>query len=41
MVRAEQVDPDRLLELYEEIEADLFKFPAVDPAQLRKAVETL
>jgi hypothetical protein len=41
MVRAEQVDPGRLLELYEEIEPDLFKFPAVDPAQLRRAVETL
>lgn len=41
MVRAGQVDPDRLLELYEEIESDLFKFPAVAPAQLRRAVETL
>ncbi|HEU5253270.1 MAG TPA: DUF6036 family nucleotidyltransferase [Solirubrobacterales bacterium] len=41
MVRAGQVDPVRLLELYEEIEPDLFRFPAVDPAQLRRAVETL
>lgn len=41
MVRAGQVEPDRLLKLYEEIEPNLFKFPAVDPAQLRRAVETL
>lgn len=41
MVRAGQVDPARLLELYEGIEPKLFKFPAVDPASLRTAVETL
>ncbi|HET7417071.1 MAG TPA: DUF6036 family nucleotidyltransferase [Solirubrobacterales bacterium] len=41
MVRAQQVDPARLLELYEEIESELFRFPAVDPAQLRQAVESL
>lgn len=41
MVRAGQVDPVRLLELYEAIEPELFKFPAVDPAQLRSAVENL
>jgi hypothetical protein len=41
MVHAGQVEADRLLKLFEEIEPDLFKFPAVDPAQLRRAVETL
>jgi hypothetical protein len=41
MVRAEQVDPKRLLELFEGIEPELFRFPAVDPAQLRRAVEDL
>jgi hypothetical protein len=41
MVSASQVDPARLLELYEGIEPELFKFPAVDPAQLRRAVDDL
>jgi Nucleotidyltransferase of unknown function (DUF6036) len=41
MVRAGLVEPARLLELYEEVEPQLFKFPAVDPAQLRRAVENL
>ena len=41
MLRAGQVDPVRLLELYEEIEPELFKFPAVEPARLRRAVENL
>lgn len=41
MVRAGQVDRVRLLELYEGIEPELFKFPAVEPAQLRRAVEDL
>lgn len=41
MVRAGQVDPGKLLELFEGIEEELFRFPAVDPVRLRKAVETL
>lgn len=41
MVDSGQVEPARLLELYEEIEADLYRFPAVDPASLRAAVESL
>ena len=41
MLHAGQVDPARLLELYEGVESELFKFPAVDPAQLRRAVENL
>jgi hypothetical protein len=31
----------KLLELFDAIEAELFKFPAVDPATLRTAVELL
>lgn len=41
MVRAGQVEPVRLLTLFEEIEPELFRFPAVDPARLRAAVENL
>jgi len=41
MVRGRQVDPVRLLELFERIESELFRFPAVDPARLRQAVEDL
>jgi len=41
MVRTEQVDPAKLLELFEGLEGELFRFPAVDPARLRQAVEAL
>ena len=41
MVRAKQVDPARLRVLFDEIEAQLFRFPSVDPPSLRKAVESL
>lgn len=41
MVGAGQVEPGKLLALYEEIEAELFRFPAVDPPSLRNAVESL
>ena len=41
MVDSGQVDPIKLLELYVEIEAELYKFPAADPASLRAAVESL
>lgn len=41
MVHAEQVSPTQLLDLFEGIEPELFRFPAVDPAQLRRAVENL
>jgi hypothetical protein len=41
MVDSGHVKPARLLELYGEIEADLYRFPAVDPASLRAAVESL
>jgi hypothetical protein len=41
MVSSGQVEPARLLELYEGIEPDLFRFPAVDPTSLRSAIESL
>jgi hypothetical protein len=41
MVRAGQVDPGRLLELFEGIESELFRFPAVDPVRLRQTVANL
>jgi hypothetical protein len=41
MVDSGQVEPTRLLELFEGIEAELFRFPAIDPVRLRGAVESL
>ncbi len=41
MIRSGQVEPTRLLELFDGIEPELFRFPAVDPARLREAVENL
>jgi hypothetical protein len=41
MVKTGQVEPARLLDLFEGIETELFRFPAVDPARLRQAVEEL
>lgn len=41
MVRSGQVEPKALLELFEAIEPELFRFPAVDPATLRKSVTSL
>lgn len=41
MVDSGQVEPIRLLELFEGIESELFRFPAVDPIRLRGAVENL
>jgi uncharacterized nucleotidyltransferase DUF6036 len=41
MVQAGQVKSAKLLELFGEIEGELFRFPAVDPSQLRRAVEGL
>jgi len=41
MVGSGGVEPRRLLELFEGIEAELFRFPAVDPPTLRAAVESL
>lgn len=41
MVESGLVEPSRLLELFEEIEPELYRFPAVDPSSLRQAVESL
>ena len=41
MVAAGLVEATRLLALYERIEHELFRFPAVDPGSLREAVEQL
>jgi hypothetical protein len=41
MVESGQVEPAKLRELYTEIEGELYRFPAVDPATLRAAVESL
>ncbi len=41
MVSSGLVEPGKLLELFEGIEPELFRFPAVDPAGLRAAVESL
>lgn len=41
MVDSSQVEPDKLLELFEDIESELFRFPAVDGPRLRTAVESL
>jgi hypothetical protein len=39
MIRRGLVDPARLLELFHAIEPQLVRYPALDPASLRKAVE--
>lgn len=41
MVQSGKIDPGKLLELYEAVESELFRFPAVDPAKLRSSVESL
>lgn len=41
MVVGGELDPKKLLELFAAIEDELFKFPAVDPPGLRRAVESL
>jgi hypothetical protein len=41
MIRDGVVDPDRLRALFGEVEALLYRYPAVDPRSLRAAVERL
>jgi hypothetical protein len=41
MVRSGEMDPARLLELFVSVKPQLFRFPAVDPAALRAAIESL
>ena len=40
MVDTGLVDPGRLLSLFERIEPDLYRFPAIDPPSFRASVET-
>lgn len=41
LVAAQLVEPERLRELFEEIEPHLYRFPAIDPRAFRRRVETL
>jgi hypothetical protein len=41
MIRDGLVDPKRLLSLSEEVEPELYRYPAIDPPTLRRAVERL
>lgn len=41
MVKGGDLDPGKLLELFEEVEPHLYRFPAVDPRTLRGSVEAL
>jgi hypothetical protein len=41
LVNSGQVEPATLRKLFDGIEAELYRFPAVDPASLRAAVEAL
>lgn len=41
MVDSGQVEPPKLRELFEAIEPELYRFPAVDPASLSAAVGSL
>lgn len=41
MVESGLVEPGRLLELFEGIEPELYRFPAVEPSSLRERVESL
>jgi hypothetical protein len=41
MIRDGLVDPKQLLSLFEEVEPALYRYPAIDPPTLRRAVEGL
>lgn len=41
MMQSGEIEPKKLLDLYEAIEPEMFRFPAVDPAKLRNSVEGL
>lgn len=41
MVRSGSLEPGKLLELFEAVEPQLFRFPAVDPTALKAAVTSL
>ena len=39
MIRRRAIDPNRLMQHFEQIEPLLYRFPAIDPASFRRAVE--
>ncbi|MGH9384657.1 MAG: DUF6036 family nucleotidyltransferase [Vicinamibacterales bacterium] len=39
MARRGLIDPSRLIELFEQIAPELYRYPAIDPASFRRAVE--
>jgi hypothetical protein len=39
MLDDDLVDPKQLLALFERIEPELYRFPAIDPPSFRRAVE--
>jgi hypothetical protein len=39
MITRKLVEPERLMSLFDAIESDLYRYPAVDPASFRKSVE--
>jgi hypothetical protein len=41
MVSSGRIEPEQLQQLFQGIESELYRFPAVDPAGLRAAVESL
>lgn len=40
MIEHGLVEPDRLLELYDAIEPELYRYPAIDPASFREKVDS-
>ncbi len=41
MWERELIEPQKVLRYYEEIEPELFRFPAIDPPTFRRSVETM
>jgi hypothetical protein len=41
MIDSGLVEPERMRELFRQIEGDIYKYPAIDPKSFRSAVETL
>jgi hypothetical protein len=39
MIERGLVDPGRLRELFEQVESDLFRYPAIDAAEFRAKLE--
>ena len=41
MIKRNLVEPKRLLDLFSQIEGDIHKYPALDAASFRRAVESV